>query len=288
MKLRGMKVGDYQPVAQGDWGPSDTALGYTYELGMINTWFSDLMANFSGFNTIGHVAAQEQETNNLTNTEAISNLFVRLAILASGEIVTGVNESTMSAALSNIIRPTVDSTKPDYNENGNRIIYIVFNYNPATRGADGVGFIYFWWNLKITDYKNKSKNGGDSHTTTVTMNAQSAVYSDINVLLTQYKWVMARHPVIARMLRGIPPVSGFKIFDTLPPLGEDTWGSALLLESKGDKLTALVFYAADLICLGSLDNKASAASSNYSIATTSGMFYLFLILFLVLHFTCYS
>jgi len=270
---RGAKLaaaGDDEGVAKGEWRPSDTALGYSNKLAVINAYFTDLYDNYPGFNNIGHIAVEQKSTEYVNNTQAISDLFVKLAIVASGEIVTGINEPTMSASLSNIIAPALDPSLKDYDQPDNRIIFIVFNLDPATGYADGVGFIYLTWNLKIVNYKNKTKDGGDKHETTIVMNAQSVVYSDIDILNEHYYWVKNRHQMMGLMLRGIPPVSNFKIFDALPPLGDDTWYSALLLESKGTQLTGLVFYAADLTCLGSLDNKASLASSTYSIATTSG------------------
>jgi hypothetical protein len=276
-RLRGGKLaaGDSGGVAKGEWEPSTTAQGYTAELAVVNAYFDDLYDNYPGFNGIGHKAIQQVRSQNVSNTQAISDMFVSLAITASGEIVNGINEPTMSAALSNIIAPQLDSTLPDYDQPDNRIIYIVFNYNPTTQNADGIGFIYLNWRLQIKLYKHKSKDGGDKHLTTITMDAQSAVYSDIDILEAHYNWAKNKHSSISRMIRAIPPRSEFKVFDTLPVLGSDTWNSALLLESTGQKLTALVFYAADLIALGNLDNKASKASSTYSVATTSGMFYLF-------------
>jgi hypothetical protein len=263
-RTRGVKLGDSQPVAPGEWTPSSDALGFRAQLAFIDAYFDDLYTNYPGFSNVGRRSNQQQRQQEVGNTDDISRLFVSLAEMVLSEIVSGIDQPSIDAVLVNMINSALDPSLPYYDGSEDRIIYILFNYNPSTGSADGIGFIHLFWRLQIR------KEGG-KHNATITINARSAVYSETDTLDAQYQWAKNRHPSRFR-LEGIPPRSEFKVFDSLPTLNSDTWNSALILESTGQKLTALVFYAANLSSIGNLDNKASKASSTYSIATTSGMF----------------
>jgi len=118
--------------------------------------------------------------------------------------------------------------------------------------------------------KKKSKDN-PTHDTNLTITARSVVYDNTDVLGQQVAWVKHQFPTTFGLFKGIPPKYTFKIFDHLPNTPDEaTFGSSLLLEATGTQLTALVFYAPDLNCLGSFNNSNSKSSSTYTISTTSG------------------
>ncbi len=279
-------LSDPKGVAKSQWAPDATGFGFANKLAAVNTHFDQLMAGYKDFNTVGYKAPQTQDNQNVNDVKAISDMFISLAIAASNVLVMGIDETAMSSVLSNVINAQTDPGLADYNQDQNRIIYSVYAYDPITNTAQGIGFIYLYWNLTIINYQRKDKDGGNTHDTTITMNARSALYSDPDILNSQYAWLQANNKSLYQLLRGFPPANQFQVFESLPPTpNEDVWNAALLLDNgSSTKLTSIVFYAADLTPLGILDNKASSASSTYSISTTSGTFFPFYFYFISLYF----
>jgi hypothetical protein len=92
--------------------------------------------------------------------------------------------------LSNVISPLQDSQLENYDQSDSRVIFLVDNYNASTGYGDGVGVLFVAWRLQITDYHRKSKHGGDTHPTNLTINAGSVLYSDPNILCADYNSVL--------------------------------------------------------------------------------------------------
>jgi len=256
--------------ATSPWEPSATALGYSADLALISAHFDDLKANYTGF--VGYKGAEPTARGQFASVDAIRNLFVQVALNSSASVVTGIDKVSLNVVLSNAISPLQDSTD-NYDKTDSRFCCLLLNYNPATGDADGVGFVSLQWRLQISDYKRKTKNGGDTHNTILDITAWSCVYDNIDVLNAQVAWVKQRVPKLYALIKSIPPKYQFKVFNELPPASEEAFESGLPLESTVAQLSSIVLYSADLASLGCLTNTSSSASSSYSIATTSGFTY---------------
>jgi len=257
-----------QKVAESEWSPDEVGLGYADSFTLVNANFNKLANFYPNFN--GVQSPVWERSGKFSTASSIEQLFLAVATNLSAQVITGINQPTLLAVLSNVIPA---STKPDavnYDESDNRLVFLVLDYNPERQDCAGIGFVYIQYHLQIENYKKKNDKPL-KHETTLTINIQSAIYSDVSVLNAQVQWLHHNDARASRQILAIPPKYKFKIFDSLPPAATaEVFGSALPLESTTQKLTSLVFYAANLACLGNLDNKASQTESSYSIATTSG------------------
>lgn len=177
-------------VATGNWEPDVSAQGY-------NKIFY-VIANESHFNWLydnratNHFTGVKNEppayTGYYSNAEAIKKLFVQVCLTASSTLVQGLDRSTMEAVLWNIIQPMDDSQLANYDQPDSRIILLVQDYDPSTQTAEGVGFVYMNWHLKVQDYKRKTKHGGDTHDTYLLVKAGANLYFDY-AMCDDYKLV---------------------------------------------------------------------------------------------------
>lgn len=178
----------------GNWTENDAAEGWSANLEVIQfpAHFDWLMSqrDTNGFD--GTVDNPPAYTGYYANAEAIQKLFINVAVNASSVVVQGIDQTTMSAVFSNVIQPLADANLSNYDQTGSRVIMLVENYNTSTGAADAIGVVAVDWRLQITDYKRKSKDGGDTHWTVLTISSRAATYSDVVLLCTHYFAVLAQ------------------------------------------------------------------------------------------------
>jgi hypothetical protein len=129
-------------------------------------------------------------TGNYPNAAAIQNLFINVGITASSTLIKGLDRDAMTAALTNVVQPLANANLENYDNSDSRLFFVVENYNSSTQTADALGFVFVNWELKISDWKRKSKEGGDTHPTVLTIHAGSATYNDPSVLCADYNKVV--------------------------------------------------------------------------------------------------
>ncbi len=183
-----------QTSSVGNWTISTTGDGYGPQLEVIQypdhfNWLYDNRAT-NGF--AGVIDNPPPYVGNYPNAEAIQNLFITVGVTASATLVKGIDQDAMKAALSNAIQPLANADLSDYNVSDSRVIFLVDNYNPSTKIADGVGVLFVSWTLTISDYKRKTKDGGDTHPTNLTIKAGSVLYSDPGPLCSDYHSVLVQ------------------------------------------------------------------------------------------------
>lgn len=185
-------VGVLEEAAIGNWTENDSAQGYSPNLQVIQykDHFDWLMSQ-SGSNAFpGIVDNPPAYTGNYDNAAAIQKLFINVGVTASSTVVKGIDQNTMTAVFSNAIQPLADATLSNYDQPGSRAIMLVENYNTSTGYADAVGVVSVDWRLQISDYQRKTKDGGDTHPTVLTISARSVLYSDVNLLCSHYNAVL--------------------------------------------------------------------------------------------------
>jgi hypothetical protein len=131
------------------------------------------------------VAGDKTESEQNTTLEGVQALFVECAINSASTVVQGLNQATFEATFRNMLGINEnDCNQHDYKTHGERIIYLVLNYDKDTKNADGVGALYVKWSVEIKNYVDKkSKN---KPYTTVTISSRSVLYTDDKLLKENY------------------------------------------------------------------------------------------------------
>lgn len=185
-------TGQMLDTATANWEPSETAQGYNTHLFVIAypTHFSWLYSNRATNQFTGVYALPPATTGYYPNAQAIQNLFVQMCLAASSTLIKGLDQSTMKATLSNIISPLSDASLSNYDVTDSRDILLVDDYDPNSGNAAGIGVLYVGWHLKISDYKRKTKDGGDTHDTYLLISSGSVLYTDPTPLCRDYNAVV--------------------------------------------------------------------------------------------------
>jgi hypothetical protein len=191
-------VPTYADVATGNWTIDNAAQGYEPHLEVIQdqAHFDWLYANKGSTAFTGIKDEPPAYTGNYDNADAIKKLFVYVCLTASATLLKGLDQSTMTAVLSNVISPLDSSQFSNYDVTDSRAIFVVDNYNPSTGYADAVGVVYVRWRLQISDWHRKSKHGGDTHPTRLQIWAGSVLYSDVNSLCRDYNAVLKQFGIL--------------------------------------------------------------------------------------------
>ena len=185
-------VPSLKSVATGNWTIDNSAEGFSSNLEVIQypthfKWLADNKAT-NGFT--GKTVTPPTKTGNFKNADAIKKLFVDVGLTASSSLVKGLDKPTMKSVLSNVISPLKDSDLNNYNVTDSRVIFLVDNYDPTTKRADGVGVLHLGWTLIITDWKRKTKDGGDTHPVVLSFSASSVLYDNPKNLCADYNAVL--------------------------------------------------------------------------------------------------
>lgn len=200
----------------GNWTPNSLAEGYANVLEIIQSpahfqWLYDNRAT-NGFT--GQVDNPPAISGNYPNAASIQKLFVTTGQSASSTLVAGLNKPSMLAALTNIIAPLENASLSNYlvPEAGkpwpSRVIYLVENYDPNTKRADGIGVLFFSWTLSIKDFKRKTKDGGDTHATVLQVKSGSVLYegqAGVKLLCQHYHSVLKQFGIDPAEAPACPP-----------------------------------------------------------------------------------
>lgn len=256
-------------AANGNWKPSDTALGYISELEKIiyPAHFDYLKDNKPGFagqktNDVNHFEKYE-------TVDAIKNLFINTAVTASATVVEGIDKDSLEATLSRILKVIDDVAAENYDDTNSRVIFLVCNYNPTKQEADGIGALVINWHLKIKDYK--ASSASKKHDTALTLSARSVLYDSVEAINSDAAFIDSHFKEnLFLCLNAIPVKNNIEIFPSLPPATKDTFNKSLPVISTEDFVEVIVLNTPNLDNLGCIDNSNSDAESNYTKSITSG------------------
>ena len=192
MRALAVAVPSLQTSANGNWTITATGDGYGPQLEVIQypDHFNWLYANRATNGFAGVIDNPPQLKGNYPNAEAIQNLFITVGVTASATLVKGIDQDAMKATFTNVIQPLSSARLTDYNVSDSRTIFLVDNYNPSTKVADGVGVLFVSWTLSISDWQRKTKDGGDTHPTSLTIQAGSVLYSNPSTLCADYHSIL--------------------------------------------------------------------------------------------------
>lgn len=187
-------------AATANWEPGTQAEGFNTYLAVIayTDHFQWLYNNRGTNGFTGVIDSPAATSGNYPNAQAIQDLFVQVCLTASATVVKGLDQSTMKAILTNVISPLQNESLSDFNQSDSRTIMLVDNYNAQTGEADAVGVLWVNWTLTISDYKRKSKDGGDTHATTLTVQSGSVAYTDPTQLCADYASVCTQFKIPAQ------------------------------------------------------------------------------------------
>jgi hypothetical protein len=270
-------LANLKDTATGNWTPDDVGQWQT-KLAFIQQQdhFTWLKTNRSS--TFGGIENNPPQYSDIVATiDAIQKQFIMLGVNASATLIKGLDKTALEAILSNAIAPVTDKNASDYNPDSkwdSRLIYLVDNYNPVTKEADGVGVLTIEWLLRIKDYKVKKQE--PSHDTKLTVKSRSILYTSGAPLEADYaasKAQFREHAVALGVaaLGGIPiNPTKVTIFPKRPPAVEATFNQSLLKKSQTGEVEVIVLYAPDLQIIGSIDNTKSATTTTYSESVTTG------------------
>ncbi len=175
----------------GNWEPDPTGDGYGPELEYIQfeAHFDWLKGNRTSFT--GVIDNPPAYSGKYGSVDAIKSLFIEVGTTASATLVNGLDRDSIESVLSNAIAPLSDASASNYDVSDSRVIFLVENYDPATKLADGIGVLTVWWHLTIHDYKKKSKDS-TQHDTNLTIKARSVLYSTLDAMYGDYNAAKAQ------------------------------------------------------------------------------------------------
>ncbi len=261
-------------ASNGNWVPDSTAIGYAPTLEYIQyedhfDWLKANRPSFTGVKSVPSISKGKYQT-----ISAVKDLFVKVGATASAALVKGLDKDTIESIMSNAIRPIAETTQ-NLDQKGSRVIFLVEDYDPATRDAAGIGVLTVCWHLIIKDYKEKKKL--PLHETTLTINAWSVLYSDVNVMQADYlaavshfKNPPANDLCFAELGNGIPAKDTVKIFDKRPEANLETFVNSVPVLSETESADVLVMFAPSLELIGTMDNSGSQATSQLSVKVSRG------------------
>ena len=154
-------------------------------------YFEFLIGNDPGFNGSATGPTQYGPTK-YDNADAIKQLFEKNATNASATLLSGIDQDSMLATMTRVIKPITDDVK-DYDQYHSRYMTIVDNYNPANKTFDAIGALRIDWHLVIENYTRKEKHGGDQHNTTLTISARAALFEQYTHIQNDYNKLVAQY-----------------------------------------------------------------------------------------------
>lgn len=267
--LNDLLANRFEQSAEGSWSEGSTAKFSSKLL---------VLQQIDNYNYLKQQAADfpyaedpEREIKKKVSTvDAIKDMFVQAATTCSAATVQGIDRTTLEATFSNALIGLNESVLScNYDVTNNRVIMLLYNYDPKTRDCDGVGVVTCNWRLRIRNYKEKKKE--IEHTTILQIGARSLLYEDTDALDRHYAMALARNKGACCLLdRSIPVVSKIEVFDSLPPANMDTFINSLPCETETEHADVWVFYSSDLQKEGFIDNTLSDTETTYSKSMTSG------------------
>ena len=175
-------------AATGEWEFDISAAGYQLWLSSVQVpaHFDYLQKNRPSFS--GQTVGKEKKED-LTSVDAIKNLFVETASAASDTFGKKINKVSVEAFYSNALSEV--SEGKDYDQWDSRILFLTLDHDPVKGECSGVAVINLSWHIYIKNYKRKDKDGGNYHSTSISVTSRGVFYSDPDVLEGDYNAVKA-------------------------------------------------------------------------------------------------
>ncbi|RJO70875.1 hypothetical protein D5S18_27210 [Nocardia panacis] len=207
LMLTKLSLLDITPAAVGTWVPKDSPA--------INEWATslaelvsartfDCLAGKSLKNNRNNCRKGEQPTRrwgetyrrpesyegNMSSADAIKDKYITLAYNASAATAEGLDQTDMTAFLSNLVLPLMPTSLKDYDsrdpktqEDLERYIFLAgdpqYDSLGNVVGATGAGVIGIKWRIRISEYRRKDKNGGTTHPTNMDIWIRSLLYPSV-------------------------------------------------------------------------------------------------------------
>lgn len=263
---------DWELSSLGNWEPDGPGMGYGPDLHYLifKQHFDWLRDNRPSFPSAEEANAYKKRYDSV---DAIKEAFKELATTASAALVKGLNKDSIESIFSNAIAPLNDKNARDYDKKNSRVVFLVENYDPASREAEGIGALAVEWHLMIKDYKEKKKL---SHDTELKIEARSILYGDLAAMKADLLAAKAHFKGRAfagrgAALMGIPAKdTAIEIYEKRPPANETTFLKSLPLDSDSEKARVMVMFTPDLQNIGSINNSGSKATATYAKSVTTG------------------
>lgn len=247
------------------WIINDSAGQYTVDLCTIghSTGFDYLRDNYSGFP--GNYGTKEYDQKEPT-VESIKTTFLALSTSLASALVEGIDEVTLESFMAHLIEG-MPKEVVDYEQNEERYMYIVNDYDSVSGDCKGIGIISMEFSIIIKNYKDKKDTYQNCH---FDLKMRTIFHTDADELHAEAEFVRMGLKKNLFRCSQIPFSPEVKVFDEFPIACEETFNYSLLLESKDKLMAALVLYTPDIENIGILDNADSSATSQYSKTITSG------------------
>jgi hypothetical protein len=176
-------------TSSSNWTVSASVEGYGPDLEVIQNpqyfmWLYDNRKN-NGFT--GAAYNPKPYSGNYPNAEAIQETFVKVGTTASSKIVKGLDKNSIRPVLTDAIQILTNADLTNYIGTGNKDIFLVNNYDPATKYADGIGAVSITWQLSI--------DGSDTHYMDLAIQARSVLYNDPEKLCADYNSVISQFKI---------------------------------------------------------------------------------------------
>ncbi|WP_132356410.1 hypothetical protein [Photorhabdus khanii] len=181
----------YVAMSDANWKIYDTAPKDTEQLKYLcgRECFDWLRKNVPNFD--GALSLENHTEDRYDTLEAVKNAFVQAAVVTSATLVDPLDPKDMESALTNVLSPITDENDSDYHSDYQELhLIIVKNYNEQANECDAVGFLGVGWELKIKDYRKKSKDAVSGHDTEFWLQSWSGFYQSWDDIETQYAAAM--------------------------------------------------------------------------------------------------
>lgn len=246
------------------WDIVDEIDPYTIDLSVIgmSKYFDFLKDKYIGFPGNMGVRSINKED---AAPEVVKETFLTLANSLASSLIDGIDEETLESFLAHLIKSVPEGEK-DYNQHDERFMFIVQGYDPEKGECESVGVVGAKFSITIKNYANKKENPNCY----INVEMRSFMSSDPDEIKRLADYVRENYEKEMKRQALMPIGNKVKVFETLPQANEDTFNHSVMLEKKGNLMSALVFYSPNIENIGMLDNRDSSASSQYSKTITSG------------------
>lgn len=252
-----------------NWKPRNTAPCMT-QLAAIGypPNFDLLKKSYLGFG--GQISSQNY-SDNYTTSDAIKNMFQKIAANISSSLIEDLDKEQMEAVFNKIIAPC-EPGQDDYDSGIiQRGVYLVKGYD--SEHSEAIGILNIEYHLTIKDFKSKKESGRSCN---LDITIRSSLYTDEAELDKQYQFLQNHRKHCMFLPHSFPATPEITIYKTLPPEGRDTFIHSLPLEqTQNDRICAVVLCKPDMQNIGCIDNTNSEGSIQYSKTITSGFTFTF-------------
>lgn len=152
-----LEAGDYEESADGSWRVNNE---YPYQKMLLNInhekHFNYLLDYYPRYFRMRNDPPPRSGIE--PTVIAIQEQFVACSYAAAAVVVNGISEKDMESVMSNAISPLTEDNAKDYDESDIRSLFLVYMYDDAKKEAECLGVLTITWHLRVSDYKEKSKD----------------------------------------------------------------------------------------------------------------------------------